>query len=75
MILPERVLGRPGGPVDDVRCGDRADFLADVLDEFLLQVVGVFLALFEGDVGVDALSLDVVGEADDGGLGDFGVRD
>jgi hypothetical protein len=36
----------------------------------MLQVIAGLLACLEDDVGVDALALDVVREADDGGLSD-----
>ena len=72
MILPERVFGRPGatgsrpaaiGPIS----------LADPGDQLLAQRLGRPRRA-SGDVGVDALALDVVRIADDGGLGDRGAR-
>ncbi len=33
------------------------------------------LACLEGHIGIDALALDVVREADDSGLGDLGIGD
>src|SRR5690606_7934368 len=68
-------FGQGRGPVNHVRGGDGADLFADVLHENLLQFVGVDLVGLERDVGVDALALDLVGEADHGGLGDGRVRD
>ena len=75
MILPERVLGRPGahwmrsgvaiGPIS-VRTQLRSS---------VLQRVGRGLALHEGDVAVDALALQRVRVADHRRLGDLLVRD
>ena len=75
MILPERVLGRPGahwmasgaaiGPISLRTWATRA----------LLQIVGRLDPGVQGDIGVDALALDVVGETDDGGLGHVVVQD
>ena len=50
-----------GGPLDDVGRGDGADFLADEGDQFLAsgRRVGVDAGL-QGDIGIDALALDVV---------------
>src|SRR5690606_36381119 len=41
---------------------------------FLAQVLALLFTGHEGDVGVDALALDVVREADHGGLGHLGVQ-
>ena len=43
--------------------------------ELLAQLFGRLDAGLQRDIGVDALPLDVVRVADDGGFGDFGVRD
>ena len=75
MILPERVFGRPGAHWMWSGVRDRADLLAHPLREFLAQRVGRLLAGLQRDVGVDALALDVVREADHRGLGDLRVRD
>ena len=75
MILPERVFGRPGAHWITSGRGDRADLLADPGDQFLAQRFGRLDAGLQRDVGIDALALDVVREADHGRLGDFGVRD
>ena len=74
MILPERVLGRSGtswmwsgvaiGPIS----------VAHVTAQDRHGVVAGLGAGLEDDVGVDALTLDVVREADDRGLGDQRVR-
>ena len=68
-------LGQAGRPLDDVGRGDRPDLLAHPGDQLLAQLVGRVLAGLERDVGVDALALDVVREADDGGLGHLQVGD
>ena len=75
MILPERVLGRPGenwiwsgvaiGPI----------FVADMGDEFLAQRIRALHAVHQRDVAIDALSLDVVRVADDGRLRHLVVGD
>ena len=75
MILPERVFGRPGdhwmrsgvamGPIS----------LRTQRDQLLAQLLGRLLAGLQRDVGVDALALDVVREADDRRLGDLRVGD
>jgi hypothetical protein len=70
MILPERVLGRPGAHCRTSGRSNRADFLADVGDQFLAQRLGRFDADFQGDIGVNTLTLDVVREADHGRFGD-----
>ena len=75
MILPERVLGRPGanwilsgaaiGPIS----------LRTQPTSSLRSVFRRLLAGHQRDIGVDALALDVVRIADDGGLRHLGVRD
>lgn len=55
--------------MDDIRSGDGADLRANVFDEFFLQLIRVFPTGLQRDVGVDALTLDLVREADDGRLG------
>ena len=46
-----------------------------MFDEVAAEFFGGFDAGLEGDVAVDALALDVVGEAHDRGFGDGGVGD
>jgi hypothetical protein len=48
---------------------------ADVGHEGLLHLVAGVGLLLQRDEAPDALPLEVVGEADDGGLGDLGVAD
>uniref|UniRef100_A0A0N4Z5G8 PE-PGRS family protein n=1 Tax=Parastrongyloides trichosuri TaxID=131310 RepID=A0A0N4Z5G8_PARTI len=68
-------LGQTRRPLNHVGRGDGADLLADLGDQDLAQVFGGLDPLVQGDIGVDALTLDVVGEADDGGLGHVVVQD
>ena len=68
-------LRQPRRPLDEIRRRDRADFLAHPLRELGAELLGRRLAALQRDVGVDALALDLVREADDRGLGDFRVRD
>jgi hypothetical protein len=68
-------LGQAGGDVEVVGHGDAADFVADGGAQFGEQRIGGGDAGVEGDIGVDALPLYVMGEADDGGFGDVLVRD
>ena len=75
MILPERVLGRPGanwilsgvaiGPISLRTCPTRVFFRSSVGST----------PCFERHVGVDPLALDVVRVADDRRLGDRLVAD
>jgi hypothetical protein len=53
----------------------RADVVANFVDQFLAHGVIAFLAGIEGHIGVDRLALDVVRIADDRGFGDLGMRD
>ena len=75
MILPERVLGRPGAHwiTSGVAIGPIS--LRTQADQLLAQLLGRLLAGLQRHVGVDALALDVVRVADHGGLGDLGVAD
>ena len=75
MILPERVFGRFGA--NWIRSGEAigADFLAHPVDQFLAQILGRLLAGHQRDIGIDALALDVVRIADDGGFRHFRMRD
>ena len=71
MILPERVLGRPGAHWIRSGRGDRADSpCASHWTSFLAQLLARLLPGDQGDVGVDALALEVVGIADHRRLGD-----
>ena len=60
MILPERVLGRPGAHWITSGVAIGADLLAHPGDQFLAQFFGRLHAGLERHVGVDALALDVV---------------
>ena len=73
MILPERVLGRPGANWITSGRGDGADFLAHQFFQLLAQRIGGRDARLERHVGIDALALDVVRIAHHGGFGDLGV--
>ena len=66
-------LGQARRELDQVGRGDGADLLPDVRDELLAQVLAPRLARVQRDVAVDALALEVVRVADDGGLGDLGM--
>src|SRR5262249_38738351 len=68
-------LRQAGGPLDDVGLGERADLAAHVLDQLPAQSVGRLRSDHQGDVGVDALALDLVRVADHGGLGHGRVAD
>ena len=68
-------LRQAGRELDEVGLGDRADLLADPLDQFLAQRVVASLAGHQRDIGVDALALDGVRIADDGGLRHLVVGD
>src|SRR5256884_9202215 len=78
---PPHDLARAGlrqivGEADVVGLGDRRELLAHPLAQLLRQSAGIApgpLAT-EHDVGEHRLALDVVGLADDGGLGDARVR-
>ena len=56
-----------------IRAGNRADFFTDPFDQFKAQFFGWFLVSIKGDIGIDALTLDVVRNANHGGLGHFGM--
>ena len=74
MILPERVLVKPGA-MNEVRRGDWTDLLAHPVAKFLSQLFGESLARHQGHIAIDALSLHVVRIADHGGLGlEVGAR-
>ena len=62
--------------MDNVRLGDRPDFLSHQIRQFVVEFCGVFVAAeHKRDEGVDALTLDGVGETDDGRFGDGIVQD
>ena len=74
MILPERVLGRPGA-----HCSQSGEAIGPIslrtpAHQFHAQVVARLGAGDQGDIGVDALALDVVRRADHGGLRHLIVR-
>ena len=69
MILPERVLGRPGAHWIRSGVAVGADLLAHLLHQILAQRLARLDALLERHVAVDALTLDVVRIADHRGLG------
>ena len=75
MILPERVFGRPGA--NWIRSGEAIGpiSLRTQCDQFLAQLLARLLARHQRDIGVDALALDVVRIADDGGLRHLRMRD
>mmetsp|Transcript_9504 Transcript_9504/g.28708 ORF Transcript_9504/g.28708 Transcript_9504/m.28708 type:complete len:220 (-) Transcript_9504:1835-2494(-) len=62
-------------PVDDVRRGDGADLFAHELDERLSQFFARVGLVHERHVRIDSFALDVVSDADHGGLGNVGVQD
>src|SRR5688500_15078535 len=53
-------LGQAGGEMEMVGRRDRPDLLPDVEAKLLLERLAMPLAGDQGDVGVDALALDVV---------------
>ncbi|CRJ89941.1 hypothetical protein BN1708_009310, partial [Verticillium longisporum] len=63
-------LGQVGDDEDGLGGGKGADALADLHDELLAQGVAGAGGVLEGDKGVDGLAGELVGDADDGGLGD-----
>ena len=75
MILPERVLGRPGA--NWIRSGEAIGpiSLRTQATSSLRRSSRRLLARHQGDIGVDALALDVVRIADDGGLRHLRMRD
>src|SRR5690606_647837 len=68
-------LGQRRRPLDVVGRGGRADVATHLLDQLGAQRLARFDAFLQGHVGVDALALDVVREADHRGLGHRLVRD
>src|SRR5690606_606865 len=68
-------LRQAGGELHNIGRGDGANFLAYPLDQFAAQVVAVVHAVHRGDIGIDALALDVVRHAHDGCLGHQRVFD
>ena len=75
MILPERVLGRPGENWIWSGAANGPISFLHVRDQLLAQLLARLIALDQRDVAVDALALDVVRIADHGGLGHLGMRD
>ncbi len=75
MILPERVFGRPGAHW--IRSGLAIGPISvrTQASSSLRSVVGGLDALHQGDIGVDALALDVVRVADDRAFGHLGMGD
>ena len=55
MILPERVLGSAGRELDLLGRRERADVVADFLDQLLAQRVVALFAGVQRDEGVDRL--------------------
>ena len=68
-------LRQAGRELDQIRRRNRADLAADPVLQLLLEVLARRDALHQRDIGIDALSLDVVRIADDRSLGDAVVRD
>src|SRR5499427_8464826 len=67
-------LRQSGRELNEIGRGDRADLLAHPGDQLLAQLFAWAFAGHQRDVGVDALALDVVRVADDGGLRHLGMR-
>ena len=74
MILPERVLGRPGA--NWMRSGEAIGpiSLRTCCDQLLLQLIARIARRYQRDVAVDALALDIVRIADDGASATFGCE-
>ncbi len=68
-------LGQVGNDKDGLGRGKGTDALADLHDKLLAQGVVDLVALLDGDKGVDGLAGELVGDADNGGLGDGVVLD
>ena len=68
-------LRQIGRPLDQIRRGDRADLLPHLHHQLLAQRLARLVAGLQGDIGIDALALDVVRIAHDRGLGHLGMRD
>src|SRR3984957_7568301 len=68
-------LRQIGRELDEIGRGDRADLGAHPLHQFLAQGFARLLARHQGDIGIDALALDVVRIADHSGFRDFRMRD
>ena len=75
MILPLRVFGRAGAHWIASGAAMAPISLRTHSDQFLAQRLGGFFAQFQSDVGVDALALDVMREADHSGLGHLRMSD
>src|SRR5690606_10607536 len=68
-------LGQGRGEVEQVGAGDRPDLGADLVAQLVRQRLAFRLPLHQGDVGVDALALDLVRAADHRRLGDRRMGD
>ena len=66
-------FGQPLCKLDDIRGGNRTDYLAHQFDNFGLQFITRLCVGVEGDIGINPLPLDVVGKADNRGFGDMRV--
>ena len=55
--------------------GEGPDALAHLRNKLLAQGVAGLMAVLDGDEGVDRLARELVGDTDDGGLGDGVVLD
>ena len=60
--------------LDQIRRGDRSDLLAHPAHQFLAKVFGRLFADHQGDIGIDALTFDVVRIADDSSFRNFRMR-
>ena len=67
-------LRQPRRPLDHIRRGDRADFLAHPVLQFQAQLLAGLDTGVEGDIHIDALPLDVVRHTHHRGLGHFRMR-
>ena len=56
--------------MDHLGCRERSDALPDLQDEILAEGVGNVVAVLDGNEGVDGLAGELVGDTNDGGLGD-----
>ena len=59
-------LRQAGGPLDNIGRGDGADAMANQRAQFLAQLFARNNVGFQGDIGINALPLDGVWEADHG---------
>src|SRR5438094_4311762 len=68
-------LGQTRRPLQHVGGGDRADLLSHPGHKLALELVAGLLLDPQGDISVNALSLEIVRKADDGSFGHFRVGD